>query len=261
MTHPESRTLAPITTAKRFMTLALAVVLQASCASFSQATPTSIILPRLTAVAPTFTVAPASTPEEVEADDIPVAIEDSESVSPSTSTIEDTYTANGQIVSPTTSTAKEVGTDDILISIADGYIADGENLSAFDTDYPAISNLDPALLAAVQQAYTDAANDGVEMFITSGWRSVRYQQALLDEAVVTYGSLAEARRWVNTPERSTHVTGLAVDIGPTDADSWLSQHGNDYGLCQTFANEMWHFELATTPGGTCPQQISDASAG
>ena len=28
---------------------------------------------------------------------------------------------------------------------------------------------------------------------------------------------------------------------PTDADDWLIQHGSDYGLCQTYANEMWHF--------------------
>jgi D-alanyl-D-alanine carboxypeptidase len=64
---------------------------------------------------------------------------------------------------------------------------------------------------------------------------------------------------VNTPELSAHVTGDAVDIGPTDADSWLSQHGADYGLCQIYANEMWHFELATEPGGTCPAQLPDSA--
>ena len=41
-------------------------------------------------------------------------------------------------------------------------------------------------------------------------------------------------------------------IGPTDADDWVNRHGNKFGLCQTLANEIWHFELATTPGGTCP---------
>jgi D-alanyl-D-alanine carboxypeptidase len=55
------------------------------------------------------------------------------------------------------------------------------------------------------------------------------------------------------------VTGDAVDIGPTDADSWLQQHGDRYGLCQTYANEMWHFELATEPGGTCPPGKEDAA--
>ena len=148
-----------------------------------------------------------------------------------------------------------------LLTAADGYIADGEGLSPFATDYPAVGNLAPELLAAVQHASTDAARDGVDLLIASGWRSVRYQQSLLDAAIAQYGSEAEARRWVNTPEKSTHVTGKAVDIGPTAAALWLGQHGNRYGLCQIDANEIWHYELATKPGGICPRPIADASAG
>lgn len=130
----------------------------------------------------------------------------------------------------------------------------------FDTDRPSIARLDPDLRAAVQAAARDARADGVPMVVTSGWRSRAHQQRLYEEAVATYGSEEEARRHVATPDSSAHVTGDAVDIGPTDADSWLSQHGADYGLCQTFANEMWHFELATTPGGECPAQLPDGSA-
>ena len=98
------------------------------------------------------------------------------------------------------------------------------------------------------------------MVVTSGWRSRAHQQRLYDDAVTTYGSEAEARKYVATPDTSAHVTGDAVDIGPTDADSWLSQHGAGYGLCQTFANEIWHFELATNPGGTCPEMYPDGSS-
>ncbi len=155
----------------------------------------------------------------------------------------------------------EPGAGRVLLTAADGYIADGEGLSPFATDYPAVGNLAPELLAAVQHASTDAARDRVDLIITSGWRSVRYQQSLLDAAIAHYGSEAEARRWVNTPEKSTHVTGKAVDIGPTAAALWLRQHGNRYGLCQIYANEMWHYELATEPGGICPRPIADASAG
>jgi D-alanyl-D-alanine carboxypeptidase len=79
--------------------------------------------------------------------------------------------------------------------------------------------------------------------------------------ISTYGSEAAARRYVSTPEKSAHVKGKAVDIGPVQADTWLAQHGPEYGLCQTYANEMWHFELSTTPGGRCPAMIADASAG
>jgi LAS superfamily LD-carboxypeptidase LdcB len=136
-----------------------------------------------------------------------------------------------------------------------------EGLSPFATDHPAVGNLSPDLRAAVQRAATDAARDGVDLVITSGWRSARYQQSLLEAAVAQYGSEAEARRWINTPEKSTHVTGRAVDVGPTAAALWLREHGSRYGLCQIYANEVWHYELATTPGGTCPRPIADASEG
>ncbi|WP_423464895.1 M15 family metallopeptidase [Promicromonospora sp. MS192] len=130
-----------------------------------------------------------------------------------------------------------------------------------DDDLPGITRLDPALADAVRQAAADAATDGVELWITSGWRSPAFQQSLLDEAVREHGSLEAARHLVATPETSAHVTGKAVDIGPTEADYWLIEHGPGYGLCQVYANEIWHFELLTTPGGTCPPLLEDATAG
>lgn len=145
--------------------------------------------------------------------------------------------------------------------VEDGYIADGDSVSPFEEDHPAIANLDHTLLAAVQAAAWDASEGGVEIRVSSGWRSAAYQQYLLDEAIRRTGSEAEARRMVSTPGLSSHVTGDAVDIAPVDAMSWLSQHGAGYGLCQTYANELWHYELMTAPGGTCPPQLPDASGG
>jgi hypothetical protein len=142
----------------------------------------------------------------------------------------------------------------------DGYIPDGATVSPFEVDHPALANLDTALLRAIQRAASDARHDGIDIRISSGWRSAAYQQLLLDDAVRRYGS-EEARQFVNTPEQSTHVTGRAVDVAPMDAMGWLSQHGSVYGLCQTYANELWHYELMTEPGGMCPPQLTDASAG
>ena len=53
----------------------------------------------------------------------------------------------------------------------------------------------------------------------------------------------EAARWVATPATSAHVSGDAVDIGHADAAAWLSKHGAEYGLCQIYRNEPWHYEL------------------
>lgn len=146
------------------------------------------------------------------------------------------------------------------LTVEDGYVADGEVLSPF-ADVPAITRLDSTLRTAVQDAHRDATADGVDFHVTTGWRSAAYQQALFDAAVEQYGSPDAARAHVLRPDESSHVTGSAVDIGPTDAMSWLSQHGADYGLCQVYANEMWHVELAVERGGQCPAPARDASAG
>lgn len=150
---------------------------------------------------------------------------------------------------------------DAPLGVDDGYIEPGDSISPFADELPAIARLDPALRDAMQSAATAALADGFEFVVTSGWRSERYQQALFDEAVLEYGSAEEASRFVAAVDGSAHVTGHAVDIGYTDANSWLSQHGSDYGLCQIYTNEMWHFELATVPGGECPPQLPDASHG
>lgn len=134
-----------------------------------------------------------------------------------------------------------------------------EGISPFDDDHPAIANLEPKLREAVQQAARDAQEKGIEVRVTSGWRSRDYQQRLLDQGIDKYGSFEEARKFVNTPDKSTHVSGKAVDIGPTDAADWFSRKGAKYGLCQTYSNEMWHYELATTPGEECPPMLSSAA--
>ena len=149
--------------------------------------------------------------------------------------------------------------DPHVMGAADGLIEEGEAVSPFAGDLPAIANLDPELRAAMQDAARAAIADDIDFVVTSGWRSAAYQQSLLDAAVIEYGSLEAAGEFVLSPEQSRHVTGEAVDIGRTDADSWLSQHGADYGLCQIYANEMWHFELATEPGGDCPAQLQNAA--
>ena len=141
----------------------------------------------------------------------------------------------------------------------DGSLSDGTTLTPFDVADPAIGRLEPVLLNAIQSAATSAASDGVTMTITSGWRSPEFQQRLLDDAVRTYGSMAAARRYVETPEASKHVVGRAVDVGGSGADRWLVAHGARFGLCRIYANEPWHFELATDALGSCPPLLADAS--
>jgi zinc D-Ala-D-Ala carboxypeptidase len=139
---------------------------------------------------------------------------------------------------------------------AAGAVPDGTTV--FDDELPGVANLDSDLLGALRQAATDAAGDGVEFVVDSGWRSPEYQARLLREAIAKYGSEEEASRWVATPDTSAHVSGEAVDIGPAAAAAWLSEHGAEYGLCQIYGNEPWHYELrpdAIDHG--CPSTYAD----
>jgi zinc D-Ala-D-Ala carboxypeptidase len=141
----------------------------------------------------------------------------------------------------------------------DGSLPNGDALTPFDVRDPAIGRLDPQLLSAIQAAANAAHADGVPMTITSGWRSPEFQQRLLDDAVHTYGSLAVARQYVETPDLSKHVIGEAVDVGGPAADRWLANNGSRFGLCQIYANEQWHFELAADPQGNCPPLLPNAA--
>jgi hypothetical protein len=145
---------------------------------------------------------------------------------------------------------------DGAVTEIDGALPDG--VTVFDDRYPGIANLDPDLLQALRDAATDAAHDGVQFIVDSGWRSPEYQNQLLREAVSEYGSEEEAARWVTTAETSAHVSGDAVDIGHFDATAWLSEHGDVYGLCQIYRNEPWHYELRPQViDRGCPRMYAD----
>jgi zinc D-Ala-D-Ala carboxypeptidase len=139
---------------------------------------------------------------------------------------------------------------------ADGVVPDG--VTVFDDAFPAVAKLNPALLRALRSAAMDAADDGIKFYVNSGWRSPKYQTQLLEQAISKYGSEKAAERWVATPDTSAHVSGAAVDLGRSDATTWLSKHGAAYGLCQIYRNETWHYELrpeAIDHG--CPPMYAD----
>jgi hypothetical protein len=54
------------------------------------------------------------------------------------------------------------------------------------------------------------------------------------------------------------VSGGAVDIGPSDATAWLSEHGAKFGLCRIYSNEPWHYELRSEAiDHGCPPMYAD----
>jgi len=129
--------------------------------------------------------------------------------------------------------------------------------TVFDDAVPGVAKLDPGLRGALRAAAKDAASDGVAFVVDSGWRSPGYQARLLQEAVATYGSEAQAARWVATPDTSAHVSGDAVDVGSAAA-AWLAGRGAAYGLCPVYGNEPWHYELRSEAAADgCPPPYPD----
>jgi D-alanyl-D-alanine carboxypeptidase len=142
------------------------------------------------------------------------------------------------------SDALSIGTG--AVDTTGGSIPDGRMVSPFDIVNPVVGLLDPLLLKAIQDATQAAAAEGVDVKLTSGWRSKGFQQRLFGDAVNTYGSADIARQFVASPDVSMHV------VGPTAADDWMIRNGARFGLCQIYANEIWHFELAVDAQGNCP---------
>ena len=123
------------------------------------------------------------------------------------------------------------------------------------------TELHPLLATRFSVAQSFARADGVELSLTSGFRSLTRQQMLFDREVAIRGSESEAAKWVLPPKFSNHPRGLAIDVnypyGRAEA-LWLERNGYRFGLCRVYANEWWHFEGVIAPGQACPEPAPNA---
>lgn len=107
---------------------------------------------------------------------------------------------------------------------------------------PSATAMQPGLVRALAAAKAAARRAGHSLVVNSGYRNWTTQQRMHAAAVRTYGSARVARRWVLPPQESTHVRGLAADIGTPATAAWLTRHGAAFGLCRAYGDEPWHFE-------------------
>ncbi|QSQ26818.1 M15 family metallopeptidase [Pyxidicoccus parkwayensis] len=102
--------------------------------------------------------------------------------------------------------------------------------------------------AAFLRMSAEAHEDGVSLWVTSGYRSRREQRWLYQRYRQGLGPKA-AR-----PGRSNHQRGLAVDLVVGDITSltydWLASHACRFGFRRTVPSEPWHWEFRprSTPG-------------
>ncbi len=142
-----------------------------------------------------------------------------------------------------------------LISLGSGPLTESVTVTG------SADGVHPILLNRFTAAKVAAAIEGVNLYITSGFRSEERQGELFAEAVEKYGSESEAAKWVLPPLYSHHPEGLALDInypGDRAGARWLDQNGYRFGLCRVYANEWWHFEAVSEPGTKCPAMAPNA---
>ena len=123
------------------------------------------------------------------------------------------------------------------------------------------TELHPFLLARFNAAYLSAKKEGVNLYVTSGFRSLARQEILFEKAVEKYGNETEAAKWVLPAPYSHHPQGLALDVnypGDPKGAKWLEINGSKFGLCRVYANEWWHFEGVIAPGEKCPPLAPNA---
>lgn len=109
--------------------------------------------------------------------------------------------------------------------------------------------------AAWESMKADAAAEGIELFIISGYRSYDVQKQLYDQEVAAFGPDQNTSA---KPGHSEHQLGTTIDIndlsgafGDTPAGRWLQQNAPRYGFVMSYppgregetgyAYEPWHW--------------------
>jgi len=122
-----------------------------------------------------------------------------------------------------------------------------------------LDGLHPTLMRPrVEALLADPEARRLGLYVVSAFRSVARQAVLFAAAVVRYGSVAKARRWVAPPGRSNHGPrvdgyGTAVDLGlpgvkavsgqwPVHLERQVNELAGRYGLYSPMEWEDWHFE-------------------
>lgn len=128
-------------------------------------------------------------------------------------------------------------------------------------------SVDERIYPSLQSMFDNARAAGIQLTISSSYRTSERQQELLDEKIEEYQgqgysdeeAASRAREWVALPGTSEHELGLAVDITTLDSQiqdasivwEWLKEHCAEYGFILRYpedktvitgiAHEPWHF--------------------
>ncbi len=135
--------------------------------------------------------------------------------------------------------------------------------------------VDSRIYPALQQMFDDMRRQDIYPTVTSGYRTVEYQQQLLDEKIdeltnqgySLFAAKKEAQKWVAMVGHSEHQIGLAVDINAVNGSSnndvvyaWLAENSWKYGFILRYPKEKteitqisyepWHYRYVGIEAST-----------
>ena len=131
----------------------------------------------------------------------------------------------------------------------------------------------PEAARALEALFAGAAEDGITLYATSGFRSYATQKAIFDRKAAERGEQA-TNRSVAKPGYSEHQTGLAMDIegettlgtgltaafGESPEGIWVAEHCHEYGFIIRYPEdktsitgyiyEPWHIRYVGVEAAT-----------
>ncbi len=136
------------------------------------------------------------------------------------------------------------------------------NLVKIDKKYGYERLIDENAYKAFIDMYNDANNEGLEIFITSPYRSYKYQETLYNNYVTDSGK-EKAETFAARAGYSEHQTGLSVDLSAkgsmytkfekTEEYKWMLSNSYKYGFILRYPKgkekqtgymfEAWHFRF------------------
>lgn len=153
--------------------------------------------------------------------------------------------------------------------------------------YSLPADYDPGTSSVAQNAFdnmaADAMNDGIYLFVNSGYRSYQ-EQVQLYTMYASERGIEEADKVSSRPGHSEHQTGLTFDVNTTEfafADTaeakWLAEHCCEYGFIIRYPEgkeditgyeyEPWHIRYVgeeqaktITESGLCLEEYLDITS-
>ena len=92
----------------------------------------------------------------------------------------------------------------------------------------------PDVARAFDRMSAAARADGVNLIVTSGYRSDGEQAELFERH--------PDPRWVAPPGKSLHRFGTELDLGPQSAYGWLARNARRFHFIKRYSWEPWHYE-------------------